>query len=246
MQYGDGEVFSILDTKSGSAHSYRAVKTFTREGELIEAVSSVAPQQEVKRISTSYLDYQRDFGVVPISIPSSYNRISGFENVSSSTQLITNPQLSDWIGQYLTSNVSLENNLEAFVGKMFEWGLKRLADAEIETDILVSFDNLSTARFTVKFSIRNGVAIGEAFYIEGSARFADGSLVPTISNKVAGNWFFKNKDDLLGFKALNTMWHNRIEDLNRTDTPLEECMPAKSECRETSDGMECEITYSCR
>ncbi|WP_395341783.1 hypothetical protein PN836_020070 [Ningiella sp. W23] len=241
--YNQGEIFSVVDLKNGSPRSYQAIKSIDHFGELVETVQPVTTTNRARVVSSSYLDYKRDFGVIPIDVPTNYNRIAGYRDVTSAWQLIENPQLSEWIGQYLTTNSSLETSLEAFVGELAELGLKKLAGMELQTEIVIKFSDSSTAAYQIEFKNQNGIAIGEAEFIEGSARFSDGSKVPTNRN-VVGNWFFSAESDATGFIRLGALWNVRFKGLGNRDADPE-CKVKKSSCRETSDGLECDLEYQC-
>jgi hypothetical protein len=244
MIYNDGQPLSIIDLETGQVKTFIARKNLDQFGELIETVESTSTSSNASQVSSQYLNLRAQLGVTPIDIPISYQAISGFKDVYSSAQLVSDPQLADWIGTYLTQTVTLKNMLEAFIVDIANIGINKIVGKSLESTVLIRFDNGSTAKFKTTYVAENGVILAELKYVEGSARFSDGSRVPTSAANVIGNWYFESNADSDGFVRLGALWGIAFRFTGRE----EGCQPEVSEsvCYSTPDGPVCEITYVCR
>lgn len=228
----NGEVFSVLDTKTAEVRSYTAIKYVDSRGELIETSAEINPTQAGTSAQTFFLQHRQSNGVFTINIPVSDTSV-GFDNVNSSTDLIVFPQNQDWVGLFLEANASLTQQIESSLnelGNRLNLGL----DFSMENRIVVNFSDGSTAEFTTVTTLKNGTVFLEVVFVDGSARFADGSKVPDSKAKYLQNWLFSQEVDVNAFMRLGGLWRASFEQhptcSNRTEISCEETSEGKIEC----------------
>ena len=211
---------------------------------MIDTVQVTRRSSKATRVSSQYLNLRAEAGVIPLQIPVDYQPISNFRDVTSAIQLISDPQVADWVGTYLTTTQTMRNRLAAFVNDIANLGIVIATGTKMESNILVRFNNGSTALFATKYTFENGITIQDIEYVDGSARFADGSKIPNHVAQLVGNWRFEHNGDLDGFIRLGALWGVSFSSTGNSDD--EDCEAEKTNCTTLPDGTyECTIRYIC-
>lgn len=236
--FNDGEVFSVIDTKTAAIKSYRAVKHFDAMGVIIETAAEIQTTTTANSTQNFFIQHRQSRGVFNITVPVSDNNV-GFSDVTSSSQLILYPQNQDWIALFLEANASLQQQIEASIAELSS-RISLGFDFSMSNRIVVQFSDKSTAEFTTVSSLKNGTLFVEVLYLDGSARFADGSKVPDTQVKYLQSWLFNKEADVSSFFLLGALWKAKFVELqtcsNRTEIT----------CTKKADGkLECSVIRKC-
>jgi len=238
MMYNDGDKLSIFDTKSGIATTYIANKEFTLYGELIEGVTLTQTSQHANSIANTYNQMIELFKTKPITLPTTIESIPS----ESASRIMTEGQLESRIGNYLRNNASASEILQARADNLLSIAINRLTNATIENTILLQFDDLSTAYFTINMNLANGALVESFDYVAGSAKFANGDSIPSSADNLLGNWVFENESDSRGFVRVGTMFGFSFVPVGKD---IQNCSARIISCKKV-DGVEvCEVRHSC-
>lgn len=238
VQHADGDVFSVLDTKSAEVRSYTAVKYTDSRGELVETAAEINPTATANSAQTFFLQHRQSHGVFTVKVPVRDNNV-GFQDVNSSSDLIIYPQNQDWVALFLESSASLSQQIEASLSELSQ-RINLGVDFSMENRIVVQFEDGSTAEFTTVTTLKNGTVYLEVMYVDGSARFVDGSKVPDTKAKYLQNWLFSQETDVRSFTRLGGLWRVKFNEFTSCSNRTE------MQCYTDSDGEPvCDVIRKC-
>lgn len=238
MGLNQDDVFSVVDFSGQFARTYRTDKyTDPRTRELIDRTIRLNTSSTALSAASHYRNVIAS-SVPTVTVPKDLPNTPQNDRISSSALLIQQPQLRDHIANWLKVNASLNQQLENIASQIAE---KITGATNFKIVVELTFDDSSTADFTSEFYSTNAQLETRYAFVTDSARFADGSSVPTLRNQFLGDWIFSDQADAASFERLGGLW--RVVFINS-----DACKPQTTfECRENSDGeVECTTTLKCQ
>ncbi|WP_395339688.1 hypothetical protein PN836_015105 [Ningiella sp. W23] len=196
---------TILDLDSSAVRTFVAEKKFTHFGEMIDSVREVPLSSVAVQVKSSYVNFRTGVNIPAFSLPRTHSTFRNIQ-VSDATQLITTPQLRNYVAQYVENSSDLRQKLSVHTSELSSMGISRLTGKEIPAVILVRFPDNSTTEFSISYRFVNGNTDADISFIEGSARFADGTKIPDSHSDIIGNWYFESEAAANGFIRLGALW----------------------------------------
>jgi hypothetical protein len=185
-----GETFTIIDTTNLRAESYRT-ELINIGGEPFVVARSIAltstGRNDLNDIRNSYALLESTI----INIPEDLPNTNLPEDIGSSADLILTPTLRGSIGRFVEQESTIVQRASALAATLLRaFGL---FPEGIPTEITVRFPDGSTATYRVTGTM--GLTLTWD-YVEGSARDANGNLVPDSENDFSGTFQFESTEDL--------------------------------------------------
>jgi hypothetical protein len=230
MRYDQGDVFSMIDYKNKTAHTYISDKYFDNNGEMFDRTIKVGTSSVANNVLVAYLNVSAKAKTVKINVPANLPNTPNDDRYSSSTSLIISPQSRDHIAAWLAESAALQVQIETLFSELISSLLVGVISAGLDVKITVTFEDSSTGSFEGIMTVENGYLARDYSYINDSARFADGSVMPRALSNIVGDWAFNSEMDSISFIRLGNLWNVALQEAI-------ECKPTKAyECRADSDG----------
>jgi hypothetical protein len=229
MRYGQGEMFSVVNYKNSTAHTYLADKYFDSNGEFYDRVIKLSPSSTAHAALVFYLNISAQAKALTIELPTNLPNTPRDDNYTASIVMINTPQSRDEIAVWIALNASIASQIDVLLGQLAS-KITDAVGASIDVRIQVTFDDGSTADFDGVNRQINGLITREYDYIEGSAKFSNGNTVPRTAGNVIGNWFFSSEFDAASFSRLGSLWNVTMrESLTCKPTTEFECKVVANE-----------------
>lgn len=204
INYDQGDLFTIIDFSTDTAHTYRADKYF-RFGEMFDRAIKVRTSSRGSAIVNKIKDVRLAAKNIVINVPSDLPNTANSDQYGSSSVLITNPQSRDHIAAWLKTNADLQAQIGTLLGDLVS-DIGGAINVKLDVRVRVSFADGSTGDFSGVNEVVNGYLTRSYDFIPDSARFKDGSRLPRSVANVLGNWAFTYEGDADGFIRLGSLW----------------------------------------
>ncbi len=233
----NGQIFSVIDTRSFEVRSYKSIWKWSFGEEFFDRAQRISTTYSGNSALNQLISAKNSLDLAKVRLPSNLPNTGHNDEIESVYQIFLQPQLETNISAYINQNMSNWEQIGAYGSAVLEI-FNKIVD--IDASIRVEFPDGSTALFVLK----NVHEVEEGFdfeYLAGSARDTDGTKIPERGPDYIGDYYFSNDSNVEYFRELGERIHQIKFDLRNqcTATTTMTCNYIKTE-------VSCLVSYRCQ